>query len=191
MFDVKNRLKLRQVREEEALLMQLRNFNYEELTEWAANYIGEHLKVKYEKNATVLERIWMRSIFDNDVAEFIHLAEESRYMHIALKAAIKECMIQNFKYEPALELWYQNAREDGPPKSKVGRPLRPDLESHIYRSCIERMKRCTKFKPVRNEMDAQHQTLCDIVAVVTNNSYSYVKTAWMTRDKDVFSLSVD
>jgi hypothetical protein len=53
------------------------------------------------------------------------------------------------------------------------------------------MKRCTKFKPVRNEMDAEHQTLCDIVAVVTNNSYSYVKTAWMTRDKDVFSLSVD
>ena len=89
MFDVKNRLKLRQVREAEALLMQLRNFNYEELTEWATNYIGEHLKVKYEKNATVLERIWMRSIFDNDVAEFIHLAEESRYMHIALKAAIK------------------------------------------------------------------------------------------------------
>ena len=46
MFDVKNRLKLRQVREVEALLMQLRNFNYEELTEWAANYTGEHLKVK-------------------------------------------------------------------------------------------------------------------------------------------------
>ena len=179
------------MREAEALLMQLRNFNYEELTEWAANYIGEHLKVKYEKNATVLERIWMRSIFDNDVAEFIHLAEESRYMHIALKAAIEECMIQNFNYEPALELWYQNAREDGPPKSKVGRPLRPDLESHIYRSCIERMKRCTKFKPVRNEMDAEHQTLCDIVAMVTENRYSYIQTIWMTRDRDVFPLSID
>ncbi len=34
-------------------------------------------------------------------------------MHIALRAAIEECMIQNLDFDPALEKWYENAKNKG------------------------------------------------------------------------------
>ena len=96
------KLKLRHLQAENTLREQLCDVNFQGLTEWAAHYIEEHMKVIYSKNSTVLERVWMRSIFDDDVIKFIYLTEKSRKMHIALRAAIEECMIQNLDFDPAL-----------------------------------------------------------------------------------------
>ena len=191
MHDVLKKLKLRHLQAENTLREQLCDVNFQGLTEWAAHYIEEHMKVRYSKNSTVLERVWMRSIFDDDVIKFIYLTEKSRKMHIALRAAIEECMIQNFDFDPALEQWYENAKKQGPPASKGNRPVSSDLASHIFRSCIERMKHYTMFEPLRDEKDALHHSLCDIVAIVSNNSYSNIKTTWMTREKDVFPFDLD
>ena len=76
MPDVLKKLKLRHLQAENTLREQLCDVNFQGLTEWAAHYIEEHMKVRYSKNSTVLERVWMRSIFDDDVIKFIYLTEK-------------------------------------------------------------------------------------------------------------------